>query len=173
MIAPALITSEPAVQSWPDGHQVYTCNAELVAGRRPIVCVFVLPFPGMEVPYHEGDRVVCGVDGGTGYVIGFFASAQTNADGNTLFAARTGKDILLGAGAGAAFGWEPFMLYQRAHLDFQVAKSALNAIVTVVVPLMNAAVPGSGDTWAESVMSPTLSDMAAGQPSGGVKGRAL
>lgn len=169
---PAELTSDPVRGEFDDGLFVYTADATLRPSGRPIVAVMHPPVAGMVLPYTKGSLVLVGGFGGTGYVTGEFTSADAH-EGHTLLAARASdKDVRLGRGADVVFGWQAFMLYERAHLDFEAAKSALQLIAASVATLMDAALAGDGTTWLQEVISPALANMASGQPSAGVKGRA-
>ena len=173
MNLPGIILTEPALTEWQDGYTAWTAQAELASPRRSIVAVFTPLFPGAVIPYHAGDRVLFAVEGGTGYVQGYFGTSKAH-DGNTLIAPRGDKAVLLGQDTGDVIGWQAFMLYQRAHADFLAARATLDVLATAHAALMEIVTGiGTGTTWLADVYAPTVADMAAGQPSAGVKGRAV
>jgi len=165
MITPAELTSDPELIEQPGGHLVYTARADLSPSKRGIVAVMLPPVSGVALPYQRGDVVLVGLDGGTGYVLGHFASA-TEHEGHTMLTPRPDKDVRIGSGDTE---WEPFMLYGTASLEIKRLKDMIDAVVQAATESVDPGVAAFGVAAAGLVEAEGW--ITGGEASRGAKGR--
>lgn len=170
MIATVKLDEDPSAIER-DGRTVYTARASLVPSGRGLVAIMLPPVPGIALPFRSGDTCLAGIDGGSAYILGVFASSVEH-DGHTMLAARAAdKDLRLGSGSGS---WQPLMAYNDAHAELAAIRSLLReTLLPALATLFGSAVhvqdvpAGAACTTAVA----TLASFSDGQAIGGVKGR--